>query len=69
MNDWLNYLADERKEKLEQLEVLSSGRVQLHMTTNGVRKEITEERIEKLKADIAEIERILAEDGPAVQAP
>jgi|GEM_PF-6422280 len=41
------------------IETLSSGRVQSFITTNGVQRETTQENAEKLKTDIAEIERIL----------
>ena len=41
------------------IEILSSGRVQSFITTNGVQRETTQENAEKLKTDIAEIERIL----------
>jgi len=46
------------------IEILSSGRVQSFITTNGVQRETTQENVKKLKTDIAEIERILndAED-------
>jgi hypothetical protein len=60
---WLEFIRDERTDKLEAIEMLSSGRVQLHMTTNGVRKDITDERLAKLKEDVAEIEQILTEEG------
>ena len=41
------------------IEILSSGRVQSFITTNGVQRETTQENAEKLKTDIAEIERII----------
>jgi len=41
------------------IEILSSGRVQSFITTIGVQRETTQENAEKLKTDIAEIERIL----------
>jgi hypothetical protein len=63
MSRWLNYLANERAEKLHQIDALGSGLVQLHMTTEGVRRDITAERLERLKADVAEIEQILREAG------
>lgn len=61
--DWREYLLQERTEKLSEVEILSSGRVRSYISTNGVQRETTDENVEKLKADIAEIEEILREDG------
>jgi hypothetical protein len=60
---WLEYLKHERANKLSQAVTLASGKVQLHMTTNGVKRDITQQQLEKLEADIAEIEQILIEEG------
>jgi hypothetical protein len=63
VNGWLNYLAQERADKLNRLDVLTSRCARLHMTADGVTRDITDEQIAKLREDIAEIEEILREEG------
>lgn len=60
---WLEYLVKEREGKLSSLEMMSSGRVRSYMSENGIQRETTEENVEKLKEDLAEIEQILTEEG------
>jgi len=60
---WVEYLTHDRANKLTQAVTLASGKVQLNMTTNGVMKDITQQQLEKLEAEIAEIEQILIEEG------
>lgn len=60
---WLEYLKHERGNKLNQAVVLASGKVQLHMTSSGVTKDITQQQLNKLEAEIAEIEQILIEEN------
>jgi len=61
--NWLEYLKHERANKLSQAVTLASGKVQLHMIANGVKKDITQQQLEKLEAEIAEIEQILVDEG------
>jgi hypothetical protein len=60
---WLGYLAGERHHKLKRIYALSSGAARLHMTHDGVQRDITDETIARLRADVAEIEQILKEEG------
>lgn len=65
---WHDYLRYERGEKMREIEMLSSGRVRSFITTDGVQRETTQENVEKLKSDIAEIEQILRDAGEPVDA-
>ena len=66
MSRWLEYIAQERDDKRKRLYALTSGIVQLSMTTEGIRRDITQETVDKLTANIAEIEQILTEEGYTV---
>jgi hypothetical protein len=60
---WLDYLREQRTQKLEQIDALETGNVQLFETTEGVTREITNEQLVKLKTDVAEIRHIFVEEG------
>lgn len=60
---WRDYLLEERTQQLEQISFLGSGNVRLHVTTNGVQRDVTEERLETTKKHLAEVEQILREEG------
>ena len=60
---WLIYLANERREKLHRIDAFASGYARLSMTTEGVQRDITEESLQRLREDVAEIDRILVEAG------
>ena len=62
---WLEYLRKERADKLKRIEALGRDGIELSIMEAGVRRDITEEQIDKLKADVAEIEEILREEGIA----
>ena len=64
---WHDFLRRERSDKLVEIEMLSSGRVRSFLTTDGVQRETTEQGIEKLKADIAEIEQILTDASEPIE--
>ena len=65
---WVEFLRYERLEKLSHLDVLGSGRVQSFMRTDGVQRETTQENIERLTAEIAQIEQILRDAGEPIDA-
>jgi hypothetical protein len=60
---WVEYLKHDRANKLSQAVSLAAGKVRLHVTTKGVQKDITQQQLEKLEAEIAEIEQILIDEG------
>lgn len=60
---WNEYLLAQRKLKQVQIEFLSSGDVQVLVTRNGDQHDITSERLEAEKRDVAEIEQILRDNG------
>ena len=60
---WLEYLKDQRAEKLRQIDALETGKVQLFEAVDGVTRETTAERLAKLKSDVVEIRRIFIEEG------
>ena len=60
---WLEYLHDQRAEKMRQIDALETGKVQLFEAVDGVTRETTAERLTKLKSDVAEIRRIFIEEG------
>lgn len=60
---WDEYLFAQRKLKLEQVEFLGSGDVQVSIMRNGVLRDVTAERLVEEKRDIAEIEQILRDNG------
>lgn len=61
--NWLDYLHEQRAEKLGQIDALETGNVQLFETNEGVTRETTAEQLAKLKSDVAEIRQILVEEG------
>lgn len=63
---WMEFLRYERLEKLSHLDVLATGRVQSFTRTNGELRETTGENIEKLTAEVAQIEQILREAGEPI---
>jgi hypothetical protein len=60
---WINYLANERADKLRRIDTFTSGLVRFHVTTEGVQRDVTDETVAKLREDVAEIEQILIEEG------
>ena len=65
---WLDYLREQRAQKLGQIDALETGNVQLFETTEGVTREITAEELAKLKSEVAEIRQIFIEEGIAPDA-
>lgn len=66
MSRWLNYLANDRDDKRKRLYSLESGACTLQVTIAGDVRDITNEQIAKLKADVTEIEQILIENGRTI---
>lgn len=60
---WIAYLSAERQYKLHRIAAFDTGFARLHMTTEGVQLDITDETVAKLREDVAEIEQILSEEG------
>ena len=65
---WLEYLREQRARKLGQIDALEAGNVQLFETTEGVTRETTAEQLANLKSDVAEIRKILIEEGIPIDA-
>lgn len=65
---WLEYLREQRAQKLGQIDALEAGNVQLFETTEGVTRETTAEQLATLKSDVAEIRKILIEEGIPIDA-
>jgi hypothetical protein len=63
MKRWLHYLANERAYKLSRIDALASGWARLQMISDGATRDVTDEELEKLRADVAEIDHILSEEG------
>jgi len=60
--EWaLKYLTEERDELKTRIDLMESGRIWFGETVNGVRRDTTEELIERNKKNLAEIERIISE--------
>ena len=66
--NWLEYLKDQRAEKMRQIDALETGKVQLFEAIDGVTRETTAEQLAKLKSDVAEIRRIFIEEGIPTEA-
>ena len=64
----LEYLREQRARKLGQIDALETGNVQLFETTEGVTRETTAEQLANLKSDVAEIRKILIEEGIPIDA-
>jgi hypothetical protein len=62
---FIEYLYEERDRIQERLEVLTSGKCQLLQIAAGKQEDITENNIAALRNQLAEIEQILAEEGPS----
>lgn len=60
---WLEYLHDQRAEKMRQIDALETGKVQLFEAIDGVSRETTAEQLAKLKSDVAEIRQIFIQEG------
>lgn len=65
---WLDYLREQRAQKLGQIDALETGNVQLFETTEGITRETTAEQLAKLKSDVAEIRQVFIEEGIAPDA-
>jgi hypothetical protein len=65
--DWrgrfIDMLRGDRAQHLEQIEFLSSGKVMLHVTEAGIRRDVTSERLEVAKRHLDEVEQLLREEG------
>lgn len=62
----LDYLREQRAQKLVRIEALETGELQLFETMEGVTTETTSEQLAKLKSDVAEIRQVLIDEGFAV---
>lgn len=65
---WLDYLLEQRAQKLGQIDALETGNVQLFELTDGVTSEVTGEQLVKLKSDVAEIRQVFIDEGIAPDA-
>ena len=65
---WLGYLREQRAQKLEQIDAIETGNVQLFEATERITRETTAEQLAKLKSDVAAIRQVFIEEGIAPDA-
>ncbi len=60
---WFDYLRDLRVEKLNQIDGLEAGNMELSASIGGVAHDITAERLQKLKSEVAQIRQVFIDEG------
>ncbi len=65
---WQEHLLQQRKYQLGQIKFLGSGKARLHVIEGGVTRDVTEERLEQTKKNLAEVEQILRDEGFSLDA-
>lgn len=66
--DWHDYLRRKRTDYLRDIELLEAGRIGTHEMRDRRLVDTTDKSIERCRANVAEIERILAKAGVRLDA-